>query len=615
MSISETTGPQQSPPVSATPDSATFNSTTPDSVFDRIALSLSGGGFRASAYGLGTLNALYLLGLLDNVHMLSTASGGTITGAFYALWRKRGKSFETIYQEFYDFLRQDKLLKEALVQWKTNIDGDRSNYKLIQAFADIYDRDVYDRTRMDAFWQPDPDPARPFHLQSIIFGATELYTGLTFRFQYAAFLPDTIIGDDGVNRPGFLVGNRNVHIRTERARELRIADAVAASSCFPAGFEPLVMPDDFFPANDIQPALLDGNGQATGKARIALVDGGVYDNQGIESLLRANERNKDHRDSPAFAANSPAEQHLLGESTVLLIADVDSAGTDLHDTPPPGPTREGNSSIRQLVRNRTIAQWVLLAVFLLALVQSGSGHGSFGAGLLAGLSAVGLLLTLGIHWGWTKLTDYVKLLGVDIHALALPAFESLSPKQWGYLLRIRLSSVLTLLMSVFLRRVRGLDYGLVFGNDNGLSRGVVVLASIIGGIVREHDAPRKHRSAKPSVRDQLAAVYETVRTASDMSTTLWWQQDSYRMNPILASAELTLCYRLLIRFEKHPPDGPRGNELERRARLLWDAYQQGGKGFRLHPGLLPDVEDITYSQNNDRNVARLIQRANALTGR
>lgn len=39
-------------------------------IFSRIALSMSGGGFRAAAYSLGTLNTLYLLGVFDNVHML-----------------------------------------------------------------------------------------------------------------------------------------------------------------------------------------------------------------------------------------------------------------------------------------------------------------------------------------------------------------------------------------------------------------------------------------------------------------------------------------------------------------------------------------------------------------
>ena len=592
---------------SALPQSS-FQPGTPDSAFDRIALSLSGGGFRASGYSLGTLNALYLLGLLDNVHMLSTASGGTITGAFYALWRKRGKPFETIYRDFYAYLEQDSLLPAALRQWKANIDTDKSNYKLIHAFADVYDRDLYDEARFGAFWEPDPDPANPFHLQSIIFGSTELFSGLTFRFQYAAFLPETITDDKGVVRPGFLIGNGNVHIRSERARELRIADTVAASSCFPGGFEPLVMPDDFYPADGIQPALLNANGQAIDRDRIGLVDGGVYDNQGIESLLTANKRNRVYREkSASFAENTPAERALLDPSTLLLISDVDSAGMDLYDTPKPGPSRAGSSSIGNLGRFRTITQWVLLGVLLLAVFQNSYyGHGSFWAGLLAGLSAVGLLVTLGIQWLWNKITGYFKLLGIEIHALAVPPFQGLSFKQLGYLLRIRVSSVLTLLSSVFLRRVRGLDYGLVFGSDNGLPQDVVVLPSIIGGIVKEHDQPLRPGIPPTSVRNQLEAVYEIVRTGSDMSTTLWWLTDKHRMNAVIASAEITGCYRLLRQFERKAPNGSRGQELNRRARLIWDAYQKAGKDFHLHPGVLSTITDKSCT------VDELIARANSL---
>jgi hypothetical protein len=35
-------------------------------------------------------------------------------------------------------------------------------------------------------------------------------------------------------------------------------------------------------------------------------------------------------------------------------------------------------------------------------------------------------------------------------------------------------------------------------------------------------------------------------------TTLWWQQDLPKLQAIIASAELTLCYQLLQRFEQKP---------------------------------------------------------------
>ena len=57
--------------------------------FEKIALSLSGGGYRAAAFHLGSM--AYLdhakfdgISLLENVKIISTVSGGTITGVFYA---------------------------------------------------------------------------------------------------------------------------------------------------------------------------------------------------------------------------------------------------------------------------------------------------------------------------------------------------------------------------------------------------------------------------------------------------------------------------------------------------------------------------------------------------
>ena len=50
----------------------------------KIALALSGGGARAMAFHLGCLRALHDLGILERVRILSTVSGGSVIGAFYA---------------------------------------------------------------------------------------------------------------------------------------------------------------------------------------------------------------------------------------------------------------------------------------------------------------------------------------------------------------------------------------------------------------------------------------------------------------------------------------------------------------------------------------------------
>ena len=60
----------------------------------KIGLALSGGGYRAAAYHIGTLRALHKLGVLDKVDVISSVSGGSIIAAYYGLHNGNYDSFE-----------------------------------------------------------------------------------------------------------------------------------------------------------------------------------------------------------------------------------------------------------------------------------------------------------------------------------------------------------------------------------------------------------------------------------------------------------------------------------------------------------------------------------------
>ncbi len=60
----------------------------------RIGLGLSGGGYRATAYHIGTLKKLNELGVLQNIDVISCVSGGSILGAFYGLHKDNFETFE-----------------------------------------------------------------------------------------------------------------------------------------------------------------------------------------------------------------------------------------------------------------------------------------------------------------------------------------------------------------------------------------------------------------------------------------------------------------------------------------------------------------------------------------
>lgn len=49
----------------------------------RIALALSGGGFRAAIFHLGVIRRLEELGIMKDVDVISSVSGGSIIAAYY----------------------------------------------------------------------------------------------------------------------------------------------------------------------------------------------------------------------------------------------------------------------------------------------------------------------------------------------------------------------------------------------------------------------------------------------------------------------------------------------------------------------------------------------------
>jgi predicted acylesterase/phospholipase RssA len=85
------------------------------SPFRNIALSLSGGGTRAVGYHLGTLDYLHRCGLLEQVGILSTVSGGTLVGASYVLSVEENISFQDLFFDFFEFFPKINMV-EGLLQ-------------------------------------------------------------------------------------------------------------------------------------------------------------------------------------------------------------------------------------------------------------------------------------------------------------------------------------------------------------------------------------------------------------------------------------------------------------------------------------------------------------------
>lgn len=230
-----------------------------------IGLALSGGGSRAMAFHLGCLRALNDLELLDEVGVLSTISGGSVIGAYYAY--SPGKSFEEFEADIRRFLRNGFHRKIAMefLKPKNLLPGmvacfcahAQDGLGLItkrepkiprfrsrtNAFEYVLRREVFPGLGMKS-------PKR--ESLDIVVGACELRAGTAFRFGSVR---------SGSWRHGELVGNN-----------IPLSFAVAASAAYPI----------FLPAFDCTFDFKRANESRT--ARVLLTDGGVYDNLGTQVL-------------------------------------------------------------------------------------------------------------------------------------------------------------------------------------------------------------------------------------------------------------------------------------------------------------------------------------------
>jgi predicted acylesterase/phospholipase RssA len=223
-----------------------------ESPFEEIALAFSGGGFRAAGFSLGVLSYLDSIilddasraTLLRNVKYISSTSGGTITASLYTLFNSQGKLFNEAYFKIFDALDEQHLLENALsilndnAAWKDRPDKSRN---LINAFAMTYDTDILFKgaTMNDLIGNSST------HLEEVCFNATEFYKGRSFC-QQIKLKPDPKNALDKY----FYYGGHYAHLGNPTTLDaavlhLKLADVLAASSCFPAGFEPIIYPNDF----------------------------------------------------------------------------------------------------------------------------------------------------------------------------------------------------------------------------------------------------------------------------------------------------------------------------------------------------------------------------------
>lgn len=229
-------------------------------LYDRTAIGfcLSGGGYRATLLHAGAILRLGELGLLPKLARISGVSGGAITAGLLAgAWPQLAFNPATGVANA-DVLRREFLAPVLSATRRTldiraGIVGFLPFQSAGNRLAKLYDRYLFDGMALSAL------PKTP----KFIFNATNLQTGGLFRFTR-----------------NYLADWRGVWSTT---RHVSLAEAVAASSAFPPVLAPLRL--DLRHEEVVAPegARFD---DPEIRAEPVLVDGGVYDNLGLESVWK-----------------------------------------------------------------------------------------------------------------------------------------------------------------------------------------------------------------------------------------------------------------------------------------------------------------------------------------
>jgi predicted acylesterase/phospholipase RssA len=490
-----------------------------------IALCLSGGGFRAAGFHLGALDALARLGLAGDVRVLSTASGGTLVGAAWALALARGQRPEDFFRDTYDGLRLLQL-PEKVGPALERMSGPRS---LARAVARIYDRHLYG----GASFADLLDAAGPLAGLEVAFNATELRHGLPFRFQ----------------RGGW-IGNARVTIAREDAARLRVADVAAASACFPGGFEPLVLPDDF---EGLGPGarVVREDGRPPDATPLALVDGGIDDNQAIDSALLAILR----RRRTAGGARAP----------VLVIASDTTPRPYPPLDPAPRPAGRGWPTLGQLAAALVAVPAAgAAAIALHAAIAAARGRLGASELLLAvPLAALLAALAAGVairRWAVARLAAAAP--GLDPRLLRAALGLGLA-EAWAAL-RDRARSLQAIASSVFAARVRRLVYARLWGDPAFAGRR---LANLIYDLARPDAAADLPAGLAPT--EALRALADR---ANAIPTTLWFDHPD-QLRDLAAAGQATLCFNVIQHLHRSGRlDAPATEEeaaLAGAVRALW----------------------------------------------
>lgn len=178
-----------------------------------LGIALSGGGFRATLFGLGSLWRLNDAGLLGRLDRVTSVSGGSIlAGVLASRWRDlqfvdgKATNFESVVaRPLQDFCSHTADIEAGILGWITPF---RSAGDYLRRH---YEDALFGQIRMHDLPRREHNVAPLF-----VFYATNMQTGRSFRFRQD-YIADYRLGTNAMDN-------------------LSLATAVTASSAFPPSF-------------------------------------------------------------------------------------------------------------------------------------------------------------------------------------------------------------------------------------------------------------------------------------------------------------------------------------------------------------------------------------------
>ena len=493
-----------------------------------IGLAFSGGGYRAATFDLGALSFLNTIHLddgrtlLDCVTVLTSVSGGTIPAMKYMLARARGQQVDEMVKEVFDFLCNEDLVAQAM----QGLSAEKANRNAssIKIMAGIYDSCLFGNAMMgDIIDNFEHIPVKDYTAL-----ATDFDNSLPFRFRLTE---GRMTNGSKFSYGAF--GNQKHHIGRSVARHITPGEALACSSCFPSGFEPMMYPDDFNVSKqeDIADQIKD---------RFGIMDGGIVDNQGIDPILLAEERMRKYRKD-----KSRKDKAL----DLIIVSDVTSPYMEGY-----APSEQmlsknvGKLTLGRLRNYGLITEAVVIALFVLALVLGSD----FWTGVMSVILAIVTLLNITGAVLKNKMFRAIAKTFVGNNATFISHLKFATIES---MLMNRAKSVVMMSNKVFLNRLRQLNYSSIYKDKKWKNR-------VVSTIVYEMRPGERweSRSRNNTIPDYLVpsdAMQQNSALAADMATTLWFTaEDKAAGTPqaLFSTGQYTLCYNLLDYLNKIEED-------------------------------------------------------------